>query len=206
MSTSDTALAAIDFYFDFSSPYGYFASLHIEKLAQQHGRAVNWHAILLGPVFKMMNVSPLIKVPIKGEYARHDIQRTARLHNMLYREPDNMPIAAHHAARAVLWTQQHDAGKATALIHTLFSAYYTENIDISEPETVFRIAGDIGVNTEQLRAALGDNAIKDALRERVSAAVERGVFGSPFIIVDGEAFWGFDRFGQLAVFLRDGKI
>jgi len=32
------------------------------------------------------------------------------------------------------------------------------------------------------------------------------VFGSPFTIVDGEAFWGFDRFDQLAAFLKNGKI
>jgi 2-hydroxychromene-2-carboxylate isomerase len=26
------------------------------------------------------------------------------------------------------------------------------------------------------------------------------------VIVDGESFWGFDRFDQLEAFLRDGKI
>ena len=34
--------SAIDFYFDFSSPYGYLASEKIEALAAKHGRGVNW--------------------------------------------------------------------------------------------------------------------------------------------------------------------
>ena len=39
---------AIDFYFDFSSPYSYIASEWIEALAARHGRTVRWNAILLG--------------------------------------------------------------------------------------------------------------------------------------------------------------
>ena len=42
---------AIDFYFDFSSPYGYLAAEMIEEIGQRCGRPVNWHPILLGVVF-----------------------------------------------------------------------------------------------------------------------------------------------------------
>ena len=40
--------AAIDFYFDFSSPYSYIANAWIGPLAERHGRDVRRHAILLG--------------------------------------------------------------------------------------------------------------------------------------------------------------
>ena len=49
----------IDFYFDFSSPYGYLASEKIEALAAKHGRGVNWCPILLGVVFKVTGSAPL---------------------------------------------------------------------------------------------------------------------------------------------------
>jgi len=42
----------IDFYFDFSSPYGYLAAEQIDDLAAKHGRAVVWRPILLGVVFQ----------------------------------------------------------------------------------------------------------------------------------------------------------
>ena len=45
-----------------------------------------------------------------------------------------------------------------------------------------------------------------ALRAETEGAVAKGVFGSPYVIVDGEPFWGFDRFDQLEAFLRDGRI
>ncbi len=43
-----TDKAAIDFYFDFSSPYGYFAAAKIDALAAKHGRTTLWRPILLG--------------------------------------------------------------------------------------------------------------------------------------------------------------
>jgi len=196
----------IDFYFDFGSPYGYFASLHIEKVAAQAGREIRWHAILLGPIFKQTNGAPLTTLPVKGNYSVHDMKRTARFHNILFRFPDVFPIGTQHAARAVLWAQQHAPDKAVTLIHTLFSAYFTENIDISKAETVVRIAADLGLPQEALAAGISDDAIKNGLKEAVDTAFQRGVFGSPFVIVDDEQFWGFDRFDQLASFLKNGKI
>ncbi|WP_370693777.1 DsbA family protein [Klebsiella pneumoniae] len=48
--------------------------------------------------------------------------------------------------------------------------------------------------------------MKDQLKAEIDLAMSRGVFGSPYVIVDGEAFWGFDRFDQIEALLRDGRI
>jgi len=37
--------APIDFYFDFSSPYGYFASTRIDALGAKYGREVVWRPV-----------------------------------------------------------------------------------------------------------------------------------------------------------------
>ena len=42
----------IDFYFDFSSPYGYFASARIEDIASRHGRTVTWRRSSSAPSSK----------------------------------------------------------------------------------------------------------------------------------------------------------
>ena len=39
--------ALIEFYFDFISPFGYFASLRIDALAARYGSTAEWHAMLL---------------------------------------------------------------------------------------------------------------------------------------------------------------
>ena len=39
---------SIDFYFDFSSPYGYLAALKVPEIETKTGLKVIWHPILLG--------------------------------------------------------------------------------------------------------------------------------------------------------------
>ena len=83
----------IDFYFDFSSPYGYFAATKIEALAAKHGRAVTWRPILLGAVFKITGGQPLPTIPLKGSYAAHDLKRSARLFNVPFKLPTKFPVS-----------------------------------------------------------------------------------------------------------------
>ena len=83
----------IDFYFDFSSPYGYLASEKIDELAARHGRQVHWRPILLGVVFKHTGAAPLTLVPLKGKYSVHDFSRSARFLGLSYKHPANFPLA-----------------------------------------------------------------------------------------------------------------
>ncbi len=53
-------------------------------------------------------------------------------------------------------------------------------------------------------AALQDPDVKARLKREVDEAIARNVFGSPFIIVDGEAFWGADRLDMVDKWLETG--
>lgn len=197
----------IDFYFDFSSPYGYFASTAIDALGAKYGRAVNWHPLLLGVVFKATGGAPLPTLPLKGDYAMHDIARSARYHGIPYQKPDEFPLATQLAARSMLWVKkQHGAVRAVELGHAIFKAYFVDNRDISRPETMLHIASGIGLDATDVIDGANHPMIKEQLRTDIEAAMARGVFGSPYVIVDDEPFWGFDRFDQLEAFLKDGRI
>ncbi len=56
----------------------------------------------------------------------------------------------------------------------------------------------------ELRIALEAPAVKARLKEETEAAIAAGVFGSPFILVDGEPFWGADRLDQVDRWLATG--
>ncbi len=91
--------APIEFFFDFSSPYGYIASRRIDDLGARHGRAVIWRPILLGAVFKLTGMTPLTEIPMKGDYAKHDFARTARLHGLPFAMPEPFPFSGLSAKR-----------------------------------------------------------------------------------------------------------
>jgi 2-hydroxychromene-2-carboxylate isomerase len=195
---------AIDFYFDFSSPYGYFASQKIEALAAKHGRNVNWCPILLGAVFKITGGAPIPSLPLKGDYGKRDFVRSAKFHNVPLNYPSTFPISGVPAVRAVIWIKGKDPAKAAELTKALYKAYFVDDVNISDADNVIKIATSIGCNADEVRAALNDQAVKDKTKLEVDAAIAKGVFGSPYMVVDGEPFWGIDRFDQMEKWLSTG--
>lgn len=194
----------IDFYFDYSSPYGYFAATRIENIAARHGRTVTWRPILLGAVFKVTGQQPLTTIPLKGDYAKRDLARTARLFGVPFALPTRFPIASTAACRAFYAVADKDPALAKRLALALYDAYFAHDRDISVPDVMLDVAAKSGVDRDLLARALDDPAIKDRLRREVDAAVGRGVFGSPYIVVDGEPFWGSDRLDQVEKWLETG--
>lgn len=205
-----TVPAAIDFYFDFSSPYGYLMSEKIDDLAARHGRAVRWRPVLLGPIFKVTGGVPLTQAPVKGDYAKRDFMRSARFLDVPFALPPNFPVSTQHAARAYYWLQDHDDALARAFAHAVYRAYFVEGRDISAQAEVIRLAAKVGAGDMKSPAgvtpiaeALGGAELKERLRAEVDAAMAQGVCGSPYVIIDGEPFLGVDRLPQIERWLAN---
>ncbi|PWC39311.1 2-hydroxychromene-2-carboxylate isomerase [Azospirillum sp. TSO35-2] len=198
----------IDFYFDFASPYGYFASLRIDELAAKHGRGVTWRPILLGAIFKVTGMKPNLQQPLRGEYLTLDAGRIARLTGAPFTFPDSSPVSGVAASRAFYWLTDEHPEQAKLLARALYHAHFGEGRDIGVADTVAEIAaatlGSLGIDRAAVAAALQDPAVKDRLRSETEEAVDRGVFGSPFVIVDGEPFWGWDRLDMVDRWLATG--
>lgn len=197
--------APIEFYFDFSSPYGYVASAKIDAIAAKHGREVLWRPYLLGVPFKKAGIPPLVNVPMKAEYSLRDFARNARFHGVEYRHPTRFPTGTTAAVRAFYWIESTDATRAKAFARALFRAYFVEDRDISDPEISVAVAATLGFAADTVRAALADDVVKNRTREIVDAAVAKGAFGSPFFFADGEPFWGSDRLDQLERWIETGS-
>lgn len=196
--------APIDFYFDFSSPYGYIAATQIDDIAARHGRAVNWRPILLGVVFKTTGMGPLPSVPMKGEYSLHDFARSARLLGVPFAMPKQFPFNAVQPSRVFYWLNGRDGALARRFAKAAFHATFPGQQDIAAAEVCAGIAATLGVKREETLAAVNDPAVKEMLRVEVDAAIKQGVFGSPFIVVDGEKFWGADRLDQVERWMKTG--
>jgi 2-hydroxychromene-2-carboxylate isomerase len=194
----------VEFWFDFSSPYGYIAAELIDEVAVRHGRSVNWHPILLGPIFKAVGTQPLTALPIKGDYSRHDFARTARLHKVAFRLPEKFPVGTQVAARAYYLIADVDAEKARGFAKRVFRAYFAQGRDVADPAVVMELAAAAGADTATLAEPLKGEAIKERMKAEVEQAMEAGVFGSPHFIVDGEPFWGVDRIPMLEDWIRTG--
>lgn len=194
----------VEFYFEFSSPYGYFAAQKIDRIAEANGRACVWKPFLLGPAFKQTGMAPLLDQPMRGEYALHDWQRMARYMDVEWKMPAVFPVHTVAAARAFYWLDDRDPGQARLLAKSLYHVCFGLGGDISTPPAVADVAASLFVDRDQLLTALDDRAVKDRLRLETDRAMEKGVFGSPYFIVDGEGFWGSDRMWMVKKWLQSG--
>jgi 2-hydroxychromene-2-carboxylate isomerase len=195
----------IDFYFDFSSPYGYLMSEKIDPLAAQHGRKVRWHPILLGAIFKTTGSAPLtLQHPVKAAYYVGDFARSARFLGVPFKQPSRFPLPTQIAARAYYWLHGQDCALARQFAHGVYRALFVDDLDISDPETIFEISAKNAIDRSILEPALQSPEIKARLKDEVEQAMARGVFGSPTVIIDGETFFGADRLPQLERWLATG--
>jgi 2-hydroxychromene-2-carboxylate isomerase len=198
--------APLAFYFDFISPYGYFASLQVEQLAARHGRTIDWRPMLLGvAVMKVMGLKPLLDTPLKGDYMRRDVLRHARRHGVQLGRDLNAsagnPLAP---ARAFCWVKQNHPQLQSAMAHALYHAYWVQGRDLSTPETVASITLPAGLGAAALAEGAASDQAATLLRNAVASSIAAGVFGSPTIVVDGEPFWGADRLPEVDEWLSCG--
>jgi 2-hydroxychromene-2-carboxylate isomerase len=199
------AMKQIDFYFDYSSPYAYLASEQIEAIAARHDAKVNWIPILLGVVFKSSNSAPLtMQYAPRAQYSVHDFNRSARFAKIPYTQPNPFPISGVAISRASYWIKAKAPDKLDAFVHAGLRALFVHNQDITKPEVIGPLAAGIGVNAEAMLTGMLAEEIKNQLKTETEAAINMGIFGAPFMVVDGEMFWGNDRLPQLEHWLATG--
>lgn len=194
----------IEFWFDFSSPYAYLASTQIDDIAEEHGRTVLWKPFLVGAAMKVSGNIPLLNQPLKGDYVKRDAARFARLYGVDFTLPTPFPIASLAPTRAFYWLNGQNADKAKLFASLAFSAYYADGRDISQPDEAAAIAGQCGVDAGAALAAIATPEVKEMAKQATQEAIDKGVFGSPFIIADEEPFWGVDRLWMVEEWLETG--
>lgn len=196
----------IAFYFDFISPFGYFASLRIDEIAARHGREVDWISMLLGvSVLKVMKIPPILELPLKGDYIRRDMRRYARQNGVPFERPDGLPVSRPlEAGRLFAWAREIDGAKAKRLAAAIYRSYFVACDDIADPAVLARCAGEAGFDWSAYEDARRDGAPAELLRRNVERSIERGVFGSPMFIVDGEPFFGVEKLPVVEQWLETG--
>lgn len=196
----------IEFYFDFSSPYGFLAAMDIDALASRLDRRIVWRPFLLSAVFKAYGQSPLDH-PAKRNYVNDvDAPRSARMRGIELKRPRGWPEHSLPPSRIFYWMEATDPESAERYAHAAYRAYWLEGESTADNDAAVAVAASLGFEPREVAAGMQDPATKDRLLHANDAAVTRGVFGSPFFIVDGEPFWGSDRMDQMRTWLENGPF
>ena len=189
-------MTALEFWYDFHSPWAYLAATQIEALAARHGLASAWRPLHLPRLIEAIDGRrPLEENSAFLAWYRRDLQDWAELYGLSLHYHPAYPLRPARALRASL--RAGELGQAPAFALAVFHAYWSESRDISDLETLGELAIACGLDSASIRAAGTDKAYGERLEANTREAIERGIFGVPSVICRGKLFFGNDRLGLL---------
>jgi 2-hydroxychromene-2-carboxylate isomerase len=87
----------------------------------------------------------------------------------------------------------------------IITGYFQDGLDTDDPDAIAQAASQLpGIDRASVLAGINDPEVKAIARQHGEAVVARGAFGSPWIFVDGEPFWGSDRLAMVEQWLATG--
>ena len=193
----------LKFYFDYNSPYSYFASTQIEALCERTQTELLWLPVVLGGIFKAREVTPPYQLPYRRNYLTQDMEDLAEYYQVPYKHRTEFLFHPILSLRATYCVPQGQArGKA---VHALFSGAFARDLDLGDPAVVADLLDQAGFDGKALVEQTGEQAIKDELKATTEQAIADGAFGAPTMVVDDrKLFWGQDRLPLLERYLKSG--
>jgi len=187
----------LEFFFDYSSPFGYLASTQVERVAREHGAELRWKPFLLGALFREIGTPlvPIAEVPeVKRQYIRVDMQRWADHWGVPLEWPSAFPLRTVKPLRMTLAASDEDR---PALVHRLMKLCWVDDGDPDQDDQLRACCRDVGAD-EGLVEATQRPEIKKMLKDHTDEAATRGVPGAPTFFVGDLMFWGQDRLDFVA--------
>jgi len=192
----------VEFFYDCSSPWTYFAFTRIIPLMAALDQPIRWRPILVGGVFNAANPQVYARRETmftdpghkrQLDYYIKDMNDWARLCGVSATMPAGHPISSVKAMRGAFYAEEQ--GLLVPYSRAVFAAYWGGvNPDIASDQVLASICGAVGLDTEGFFNAIDNQAYKDLLRANTDELVERGGFGSPTIFVDtDDMYFGNDR-------------
>ncbi len=160
------------------------------------GTAPELEPILLGAIFAWRGHGSWALTPERAAHVAELERRAERYALPPFVWPAQWPANSLTAMRAATWAKAQ--GSLAAFAKSVYRTQFQAGADISDPGTLADCANELGLDGEAMRAAVGDPALKQRLREATEAAWEAGVPGVPTVIVGERVFYGDDHLPDAA--------
>ena len=182
-------------YFDFISPFAYLQWPKVRALLDE--REVVLRPIVLAAVLAARGQKGPAEIPGKREFTYRHVLWTARAQGTALRFPPAHPFNPIAALRLCL-----AAGTTVAAVDAIFDWIWARGEAGDSAAALAPVAAALGVDP----AAIGGDAIKQALRANTDAALAAGVFGVPTLAIDAQLFWGLDAHAFALAALQDPGV
>lgn len=193
--TPQTRTLGIDVWLDVMCPFCYIGDTELVRALEQfpHRDAVTirYHSYQLMPELPHDHPVDLNELlasrrgvsPAQAAAMNNGIAERGKSLGLEYRFDLVHTINTRTAHRLI----QHagDAGRQHELVQRLFRAYFTDGLNIADPDTLAGLAVEVGLDREAALAALEDAELDRRIDEDIAQAAQLGIRGVPFFVLDG---------------------
>lgn len=185
----------VQWYFDFISPYAYFASLSLQRLPASV--EVVYRPVLFAGLLNHWGQKGPAEIAPKRLWTYRSCVWHARQQGIAFRMPAVHPFNPLPYLRLCL-----AAGVTATSVRTLFDALWTTGSDPADAGMLEALAARLRVDP----ARLADPTVKELLRESTQEATQAGVFGVPTLRIGQELFWGNEGLDLALAYLADPTL
>ena len=177
----------VDFYFDIISPYAFIAYKNIINIKNIK---FNFKPILLGGLHNLVGITAPAFNKFKLKNMKNDCELISKNNKINFIWNSNFPINSLYIMRGYLFVEENKKNK---YLETFFNASWQDDIDLNIEDNIIQLLNNLSIDHKQFFKSIGEQEIKDELKNLTHEAFEREIFGAPTFVVNNKIFWGQDR-------------
>ena len=189
----------LNFYFDFLSPFSYFAWMKLDHFSKDLNVRINLKPVALGPLLNHWQIKGPGEIEPKREFLLKQCLRFAENNNYPFTTPKTHPFNSLYALRLAL--KGVSGNHQARVVETFWKAGWQKRIDMGEPEELLKELRDNDLPADELYEKSFTREAKVELKNNIQEAISFGAFGVPSFVTDDELFWGMDSMSDLRDFI-----
>jgi len=190
---------SIHFYFDYISPYAYFAWRRLPSLAKKYNRQIEAHPIVFGKLLDKWGQLGPAEIPPKKNWLNRYCLRYSAINGFEYNPPKTHPFNPLAALRMSL--KEVSGINQFQVIDAIFEGGWSQGADLGDLPTLISLLEKQSIDGVNFSQQISKRYVKDSLINETKVAIDMGVFGVPSIIIDDNLFWGNDQMEHIELLL-----
>jgi len=191
-------LKTADWYFDFISPFAYLQSELLQSKLGQHVH-IRYRPILFAGLLKHWGHKGPAEVAPKRQFTYEYVTWQAAKLGIPFKMPP-----AHPFNPLALLRLATAADARPEIVHGIFRFVWQDGRIPDTPLEWFELTSLLGLPAAD--AQIAASRVKDELRAATDAAIARGIFGVPTLVIDDRLFWGVDATDMAIDYLQGAPI
>lgn len=186
----------VDIWSDIACPWCYIGKRRFEAALQDFAHKDNveivYHSFELDPTSPALNPQTSVQMlaqkygrtPAQAQQMLGQVTQTAADEGLTY-DFDQVKLANTFLAHQLIQLAA-TQNLGPQMKERLLRAYFTEGANLSDLETLVALGAEVGLQTDQVRAALGSGEYASAVRQDEAQAQSLGISGVPFYVLGGK--------------------